>query len=81
MEEAERYKPLDFRKIHELERIPKFELTRGNLTAKEREGIREKIREKLAKKKAGQRQDNTFTPPEYDDVYLEGMEKLSEENE
>lgn len=46
MEEAERHQPLDFTKIDQLEPIPRFELTRGNLTAKERERIREKIKKR-----------------------------------
>jgi hypothetical protein len=81
MVEAERYKPLDFKKIHTLEEIPEFELTRGIKTKHEKEIIRKEIKRRLESLRKVTQQDKTFTRPSYDDVYAEGMEHMDKDDE
>ena len=80
MEKAKRHHNLDFSMIEKSEPIPRFKLTKGNLTKSEKEKIREKIQEKLSQRKAVQMGEN-FTPPKYDEIYFEGMQILEEESD
>lgn len=77
---AIRHQKLDFGKIRKLDPIPKFELTKGNLTKSEKEKIRKKIQERVSQKIVA-RMRNEFTPPNYDQVYSEGMRVLEEESD
>jgi len=79
MHGAKRHQKLDFRKVTQLEPIPKFKLTKGNLTKSEKEKIRKKIKERLSQRKVAQGSNN-FTPPKYDENYFQGMRILEEDN-
>jgi len=80
MDGAKRHQRLDFSKIRKLEPIPKFKLTKGNLTKNEMEAIRRKIQKGISSIRPDQ-QSIEFTPPNYDQVYSEGMRVLEEESD
>ena len=80
MDGVKRHQKLDFDKIRKSESIPNFELTKGNLTKSKKEKIRKKIQERVPQKRAAQ-VSNEFTPPNYDQVYSEGMRILEEESD
>lgn len=77
---AERGKPLDFTKIHSLEPIPKFKLSKGSLKAKELSELKKKIRQRIDEQREKEKQDSTFTPPRYDEIYWEGIARLDKDN-
>jgi hypothetical protein len=82
MVDAKRNESLDFRKIHSLEPIPKFKLTKGIKTEEERKRIDNLIREKIeASKKEPSPGTATFTPPNYDDTYFSGVERMRHDDE
>lgn len=81
MEDAERYKPLDFTKIHSLESIPKFRLTRGITNLKEKAAVQNRIKERLLSAKETHIRDTTFTPPKYDDDYHKNMRRMDIDDE
>jgi len=80
MVDAERGKTLDFTKIHRLEPIPRFELSKGSLDAKELAELKKKIRERIDEERKKEKPDCTFTPPHYDEIYWEGMTRLDKDN-
>lgn len=81
MVDAERYKPLDFSKIHSLEDIPKFTLSKSSLSSTQIQKVKEKIKLKTEEQKMGLKYDTSCTPPKYDDVYFEGIKLLDEEED
>jgi len=78
---AERYKPLDFTKIHTLEPIPKFKLSHGMEDPKKVASIRNHIKERILSLKKSQPEDTTYTPPNYDDAYFELIERMNRDEE
>ena len=81
MVDAERYKPIDFTKIHGLESIPVFKLRTGSLTSTQIRRLKEKINSQIEEQKKSVKYDTSFTPPKYDEIYFEGIELLDKEEE
>lgn len=81
MEDAERYKPLDFTKIHTLESILKFKLTKGITNLKERAAVQNTIKKRLLSARKTPVRDTTFTPPRYDDDYHKNMHRMDIDDE
>jgi len=79
MVDAERYSLLDFTKIHNLEFVPKFRLSKSSITSTQIQKVREKIRVKSEEQRRTLEHDISYTPPKYDDVYFEGIKLLDEE--
>ena len=77
MVDAERYKPLDFTKIR-LASVPKFKLKKSSLSTRQLNKLRGEIRSKKAEK--GEKPTTSFTAPQYDEIYWQGMQALDKDD-
>jgi hypothetical protein len=78
---AEKKETLDFTKILTFPSIPKFKLSKGSLSSSELKKIREKVQAKIREKKLTPKKDIVFTPPIYDDLYWQEIDKLNRDTE
>jgi len=81
MVDAERYKPLDFTKIHALEAMKEFRLTKGIKNLEEKTALQRRIKERLLSMRKTQSEDTTFTLPQYDDIYFDNIQRMNREDE
>ncbi len=78
MENAERNKRLDFEKIKSAEPIPKFRLTSGTKSKKDRAEILKRIQDRIASRPKLMPK---FTPPKFDDKYFEAVQIMDKEDQ
>ncbi len=78
MEGAERHKRLDFESIRSSEPAPKFRLTSGTFTKKEKAELLKRIQTRIASKPAP---GCKFTPPKFDDKYFEAVQIMDKEDQ
>lgn len=75
MYDAERYRPLDFSKVHTLEPRPNFILTKGS-----------KVPEKDARRKSilsqtKRTESQSYLTPRYDEIYLSSIDRMNYDDE
>jgi hypothetical protein len=78
MENAERNKPLDFEKVKSAEPIPKFSLTPGSKSQKDKAEILKRIQDRIATRPKSMPK---FTPPKFDEKYFEAVQVLDKEDQ
>jgi len=81
MMNAQRYEKLDFTKVHSMEPIPKFILSKGIKNLEEKKFVQKRIKERLLSLKKKSNQDATFTPPKYDEDFISNMERMKIDDE